>query len=134
MGQIWDFLRSVSVYFGSESQNVLKLILKSPRFVPFGANMTQFIWQICHVCYISTMLLRLRRKPANLWSIYSSHSCTDNLFVNSSTTNILTPFFCSRFSRCLFNTIMYWYNMWGLLCFDTILADITRHDFPSIIA
>ena len=24
------------------SQNVLKLILKSPRFVPFGANLTQF--------------------------------------------------------------------------------------------
>ena len=27
---------------GSASQNVLKLILKSPRFVPFGANLTQF--------------------------------------------------------------------------------------------
>ena len=26
MGQIWDFLRSVSVHFGSASQNVLKLI------------------------------------------------------------------------------------------------------------
>ena len=38
MGQIlmWDFLRSVSVHFGSPSQNVLKQILKSPRFVPFG--------------------------------------------------------------------------------------------------
>ena len=42
MGQIYDFLRSVSVHFGSASQNVLKLILKSPRFVPFGANLTQF--------------------------------------------------------------------------------------------
>ena len=42
MGQIWDFLRSVLVHFGSTSQNVLKLILKSPRFVPFGANLTQF--------------------------------------------------------------------------------------------
>ena len=40
MGQIWDFSRSVSVYFGSASQNVLKLIFKSPRFVPFGANLT----------------------------------------------------------------------------------------------
>ena len=30
MEQIWDFLRSVSVHFGSPSQNVLKLILKSP--------------------------------------------------------------------------------------------------------
>ena len=29
MRQIWDFLRSVSVHFGSSSQNVLKLILKS---------------------------------------------------------------------------------------------------------
>ena len=34
-GQIWDFLRSVIVHFGSVSQNVLELILKSPRFVPF---------------------------------------------------------------------------------------------------
>ena len=41
MGQIWDFLRSVSVDFGSVSQNVLKLILKRPRFVPFGTNLTQ---------------------------------------------------------------------------------------------
>ena len=32
MGQIWDFLRSVSVHFGSMSLNVLKLILKNPRF------------------------------------------------------------------------------------------------------
>ena len=46
MGQIWDFLRSVSVHFGSASQNVLKLILKSPRFVPFGTNLTQFGSQI----------------------------------------------------------------------------------------
>ena len=39
MGQIWDFLRSVSVHFGAPRQNVLKLILKSPRFVPFGPNL-----------------------------------------------------------------------------------------------
>ena len=42
MGQIWEFLRSVSVHFGSASQNVLKLILKSPRFVLFVANLAQF--------------------------------------------------------------------------------------------
>ena len=42
MGQILEFLRSVSLHFGSVSQNILKLILKSPRFVPFGANLTQF--------------------------------------------------------------------------------------------
>ena len=48
MGQIWDFLRSVSVHFGAPRQNVLKQIFKSPRFVPFGANLTKFgnnIWQ-----------------------------------------------------------------------------------------
>ena len=33
MEHIWDILRSVS-----PSQNVLKLILKSPRFVPFGGQ------------------------------------------------------------------------------------------------
>ena len=38
MGQIWDFLRSVSVHFGSASQNVLKLILESPIFVQFWTN------------------------------------------------------------------------------------------------
>ena len=32
MGQMWDFKRSLSVHFGS---NVLKLTLKSSRFVPF---------------------------------------------------------------------------------------------------
>ena len=37
MGQIWDFLRG---------KKVLKLILKSPRFVPFWANLTQFVGQI----------------------------------------------------------------------------------------
>ena len=42
MGQIWDFLRSVSVHFGAGRQNVLKLILKSPRFVLFVANLAQF--------------------------------------------------------------------------------------------
>ena len=40
MGQLWDFLRSVSVHFGAGRQNVLKLILKSPTFVPFGTNLT----------------------------------------------------------------------------------------------
>ena len=46
MGQIWDFLRSVSVHFGAGRQNALKLILKSPRFVSFGANLTQFGCQV----------------------------------------------------------------------------------------
>ena len=32
----------VSVHFGSPSQNVLKLILKSPRFVPIWANLILF--------------------------------------------------------------------------------------------
>ena len=36
MGQILDFLRSVSVHFGAPRQNLLKLILKSHRFVKFG--------------------------------------------------------------------------------------------------
>ena len=41
-----DFLRSVSVRFGSLRQNVPKMILKSPRIVPFGANLTQIGCQI----------------------------------------------------------------------------------------
>ena len=43
LGQIWDFLRSVPVHFGSSSQNVLKSVLKSPGCVLFGANITDFI-------------------------------------------------------------------------------------------
>ena len=49
MGQIWEFLRSVSVHFGAPRQNVLKLILKSHWFVPFGAKLTQFGCQIWHL-------------------------------------------------------------------------------------
>ena len=48
MGQIWDILRTVSVHFGLVSQNVMKLILKSHRFAPFGAYLTQFGYQIWH--------------------------------------------------------------------------------------
>jgi len=51
LGQIgpkWDFLRSISVHFGSSSQNVLTLIFKSPRLDPFVANLIQFVtnWYI----------------------------------------------------------------------------------------
>ena len=42
MGQIWGFFRSVSVHFGSASQNVLKLIWKSPRFVKILGNQIKF--------------------------------------------------------------------------------------------
>ena len=31
-------LRLISVHFGSVSRKALKLILKSPRFVPFGSQ------------------------------------------------------------------------------------------------
>ena len=51
MRQIWRFLRSVSVNFGSASQNVLKLILKTPRFVPFLANLTKYGCQIWDPCW-----------------------------------------------------------------------------------
>ena len=40
MGQIWGFLRSVSVQFGSVSQIVLKLILKSRDLSSFGVTLT----------------------------------------------------------------------------------------------
>ena len=51
MGQIWNlniWIRTVSVHFDSASQNVLKLILKGPIFVPFGANHNLFGCQIWH--------------------------------------------------------------------------------------
>ena len=44
-----------SIQIGSEfgaRQNVLKLILKSPRFVPFEANLTQFVCQIEPAWYV----------------------------------------------------------------------------------
>jgi len=67
MGLILDSLRSVSVHFGLPSQNVLKLILKSPRFVLFVANLTHFgaklkspatnsaFTNVGHVCHIYAM-------------------------------------------------------------------------------
>ena len=41
MGQIREIFRSDSVHFGAPRQNVLKLILKNPRLVLFGGNMTK---------------------------------------------------------------------------------------------
>ena len=35
-------LRSVKVNVGSRSQNIFKLISKSPRFVPYRANLAKF--------------------------------------------------------------------------------------------
>ena len=61
MGQICDFLRSCSVHFGSASQNVLKLILKSQRLVQFGANLTRSISQIWQ-----PLLMQNRRNPLQL--------------------------------------------------------------------
>ena len=48
MGQIWDFLRPVSEHFGLGEPKCTEtdLNLKSPRFVPFRANLTQFKNQI----------------------------------------------------------------------------------------
>ena len=56
MGQIWELLRSVSIYFDwvkiglkcdkpgifLDQPNCPKLILQSPRFVQFGVNLTLF--------------------------------------------------------------------------------------------
>ena len=42
IGQIQDFLRFISVHFGSESQNVLKWILKSLGFILFDPYLTRF--------------------------------------------------------------------------------------------
>ena len=63
MGQICDFLSSVSVHFGARRQNVLKLILKRPRFVQFGGQSDPFwipnltsmvysiIWMLTHLSF-----------------------------------------------------------------------------------
>ena len=41
-GTNMELFKISSVHLGSARQNVLKLILKSPIFVPFGVNLTQF--------------------------------------------------------------------------------------------
>ena len=51
---MWDFLRSVSVHFGVPRPNVLKLILKSPRFVPFGGQSDPILGQRKHPSQIYT--------------------------------------------------------------------------------
>ena len=61
MRQIWDFFRTVSVHFGAPRQNVLKLILKSPRFVPF---LTKFGCQIWH--RLSIHRLQVNLYPPNM--------------------------------------------------------------------
>ena len=72
MGQFWDFLRSVSVHFSAGRQNVLKLILKSPRFVPFVANLTQFVWQMFYSCVAHTMMSSISSMMFcfSIWNIF----------------------------------------------------------------
>ena len=45
MGQIGDLFRSDSVHLGASR---IRYVLKIPRFVPFGADLTQFGCQIRH--------------------------------------------------------------------------------------
>ena len=59
IGQIWNFLRSVSVHFGSASQNVLKLILKSPRFV--------FIWGQSDSTWMLNLTVLHERMAQSMW-------------------------------------------------------------------
>ena len=51
LGPNLTLLLFIDLLFPLESQNVLKLILKSPRFVPFGTDLTEFWWQIWHPFY-----------------------------------------------------------------------------------
>ena len=76
MGQILDFLSSVSLHFGSSSQNVLKLILKSSRFVPFGGQSDPTWDQPGHECFSlgdkAGDLIRID-KIQHLWQCRQSH-------------------------------------------------------------
>ena len=67
MGQIWDFLRSVSVHFGSPIQNVLKLIFKIPRLISFGANLTNFRPTLLSVHTGVTMMVSVHRTCDCVW-------------------------------------------------------------------
>ena len=75
MGQIWDFLRSVSVHFGAPRQNVLNLILKSPRFVPFGANLIHFGCEIPHPCSQSVNVNTTVRLDTLTYETPDTQSC-----------------------------------------------------------
>ena len=70
MGKIWDFLRSGSLHFGP-CQNVLKLILKSPRFVQFGANLTQFGANLDITVYAACSLSALRHSTNDVISLFT---------------------------------------------------------------
>ena len=70
------FLRSVSVHFGSPSQNLLKLILKSPRFVPFGTNRTFFKCQTARV--ILSMIVSALTTALFNFSVCQSTFCGKN--------------------------------------------------------
>ena len=50
LGQIGPTWHRSGTFKISFSQNLLKLILKNPRFVPFGVNLIQFGCKIWHPC------------------------------------------------------------------------------------
>ena len=58
--------------FGSPSQNVLKLILKRHRFVPFGSYLTQFGCKICHECSLPWLCPACRQKVMDLYFVLDS--------------------------------------------------------------
>ena len=64
IGQIWDILRSILVHLSSARKNVPKLILKSPRFVPFGVNLIQ------HSQNVRKLILKSPRYLSNLGPIW----------------------------------------------------------------
>ena len=93
MGQIWDFLRPVSVHFGLPTQNVLKLIFKSPRCVPFGSQ-SDPIWM------------------PNITSLNRCRSCTPSFF--------LSP--CSNRVFCFLLDVLMTYFMLSVCCINMFTA------------
>ena len=78
---IWDFLRSFSVHFGLASQNVLKLILKSHIFIPFGSNLTYFgcqIWDPCCDLWNRFYLWKSGIFPADFCPLAITYSVAGN--------------------------------------------------------
>ena len=81
-----EFLRSVSVHFGEPK--CTETDLKNPKFVPFGANMTQFGCQIiCHPWVKTRDQCMHLERGIECWFFYSIVTDNSPLLFSSSFVN-----------------------------------------------
>ena len=131
MGEMWDFLRSVSVHFGSPSQNVLKLILKSHtirQFPHLGSIRPRPGFEAT-----LTFLDRPDSRDPGPAETFHNLSLRGIRRVGPACrTGQLQEFFISDFSTFLFRRAkMCWNVIWKSPGFVTFVANLTHFRFKS---